>query len=44
MKVGIIRCRLTEDMCPGTADFKVAKEGLLAFADTGPAEIICFLS
>jgi len=24
MKVGIIRCQMTEDMCPGSTDFKVA--------------------
>ncbi len=39
MKVGIIRCQLTEDMCPGSTDFKVAKEGTLAFKETGPVEI-----
>lgn len=44
MKVGIIRCQLTEDMCPGSTDFKVAKEGTLAFEETGPVEIIGFLS
>ncbi len=25
MKVGIIRCQQTEDLCPGTTDFVVAK-------------------
>jgi len=44
MKIGIIRCRQTEDMCPGTADFKVASEGRMAFAETGPAEIVGFVS
>lgn len=44
MKVGVIRCQLTEDMCPGNTDFKVAKEGTLGFAETGPVEIIGFLS
>ncbi|BAE82415.1 hypothetical protein DSY0626 [Desulfitobacterium hafniense Y51] len=44
MKVGIIRCQQTEDMCPGTTDFKVAREGKLAFAETGPVEVIGFLS
>jgi predicted metal-binding protein len=43
-KAGIIRCQQTEDMCPGNTDFKVAKEGRLAFADTGPVEIIGFVS
>lgn len=44
MKVGIIRCQLTEDMCPGTTDFKIAKEGTMAFEETGPVEIVGFLS
>lgn len=44
MKVGIIRCQQTEDMCPGTTDFKVAKEGMCAFEETGPAEIVGFVS
>lgn len=26
MKVGLIRCMQTEDMCPGTTDFKVMRE------------------
>lgn len=43
-KVGIIRCRQTEDMCPGTTDFKVAALGELAFKDLGPVEIVGFVS
>lgn len=43
-KCGIIRCQLTEDMCPGTTDFKVTREGTLAFEETGPVEIVGFLS
>ncbi len=43
-KVGIIRCQQTEDMCPGTTDFKVARNGELAFAEIGPVEIIGFVS
>lgn len=31
MKVGLIRCMQTEDMCPGTTDFKVMKEKKCAF-------------
>lgn len=31
MKVGIIRCMQTEDMCPGTSCFKVMKSKKLAF-------------
>lgn len=44
MKVGIIRCQLTEDMCPGSMDFKVTREGTQAFAGTGPVEVVGFLS
>ncbi|MDD4526931.1 MAG: CGGC domain-containing protein [Candidatus Margulisbacteria bacterium] len=44
MKVGIIRCQQTEDMCPGTTDFKVALEGKLAFEEIGKSEIIGFVS
>lgn len=44
LKVGIIRCQQTEDMCPGTTDFKVARDGKAAFAETGPVEIVGFLS
>lgn len=43
-KVGIIRCQQTEDLCPGTTDFKVAKEGKGAFEQTGPVEIVGFVS
>lgn len=31
MKVGLIRCMQTEDMCPATTDFKVMKEKKCAF-------------
>ncbi|MPM79170.1 hypothetical protein SDC9_126203 [bioreactor metagenome] len=44
MKIGIIRCQQTEDMCPGTTDFKVASKGQLAFQEIGPSEIIGFVS
>lgn len=43
-KVGIIRCQQTEDMCPGTTGFKVAAAGKLAFEETGPVEVIGFVS
>jgi len=39
-KVGVIRCQQTEDMCHGTTDFKVAREGKLAFEETGLVDII----
>jgi LSD1 subclass zinc finger protein len=44
MKVGIIRCQQTEDICVGSLDFKLAKEGKRAFKETGPAEVIGFVS
>lgn len=43
-KAGIIRCEQTEDMCPGTTDFKVAREGKCAFEATGPVEIVGFVA
>ena len=43
-KVGIIRCQQTEDICPGTTDFKVAPLGELGFESIGPAENIGFVS
>ena len=42
--MGIIRCQQTEDLCPGTTDFKVAREGRFAFSETGEAEVIGFVS
>ncbi|MFW5698718.1 MAG: CGGC domain-containing protein [Planctomycetota bacterium] len=44
MKVAIIRCQQTEDLCPGSTDFAVAKAGKLAFAETGPVEVVGFVS
>jgi predicted metal-binding protein len=44
MKAGIIRCHQTEDMCPGTTDFKVSSSGTCAFEETGPVEIVGFVS
>lgn len=43
-KIGIIRCQQTEDMCPGTACFKVATGGKLAFEEFGECEIIGFVT
>ncbi len=31
MKIGLIRCRQTEDICPGTMDFKIIREKKCAF-------------
>jgi len=45
MKVGLIRCMQTEDMCPGTADFKYIREKKGAFKGAeGEIEIIGFNS
>lgn len=44
MKVGIIRCQQTEDMCSGTTDFIVAKKGILGFKEIGTSEIVGFIS
>lgn len=43
MKVGLIRCMQTEDMYPGTTDFKVMKEKKCAFEGIeGEIEVIGF--
>ncbi|GAV21994.1 MULTISPECIES: CGGC domain-containing protein [Carboxydothermus] len=45
MKVGIIRCQQTEDMCPGNTDFAVARENKGVFATSNePVEVIGFVS
>lgn len=45
MKLGIIRCKQTEDKCPGTGDFKAVREKQGAFEGTeGDIEIIGFAS
>ena len=44
MRVGIIRCQQTEDMCPGNTDFKVAATGKMAFEEIGPSEVVGFVS
>lgn len=43
-KIGIIRCQQTEDLCPGTTDFKCAREGTSAFEPFAPCEIVGFVS
>lgn len=41
MKVGLIRCMQTEDMCPATTDFKVMREKKCAFEGVeGEIEVI----
>ena len=43
MKAGLIRCMQTEDMCPGTTDFKVMREKKCAFEGVGEEiEVIGF--
>jgi len=44
MKVGIIRCLQTEDMCPGTTCFKVALDGKTVFQEAGPSEVVGFVT
>jgi len=45
MKVGIIRCQQTEDICPGTMDFKTVKRQKGAFAEfEEPCELVGFVS
>lgn len=44
MKIGIIRCQQTEDVCPGTTDFRYAAAGKGAFEDLGACEVIGFVS
>lgn len=43
-KVGIIRCRETEELCPGSACFTVCAGGRQAFAEYGVCEIVGFVS
>ena len=44
MKVGIIRCQQTEDLCPGATDFLTAAQGKGSFEELGPCEIVGFVS
>lgn len=44
MKIGIIRCQQTEDICPDTTCFKVASEGKAAFQKVGSGEVVGFVS
>ncbi len=43
-KIGIIRCRQTEELCGGTSDFSFASKGKGAFEPLGPCEIVGFVS
>jgi predicted metal-binding protein len=44
LKCGIIRCQQTEDFCPGTTDFAVAKDRKGAFEEFDNVEIVGFVS
>lgn len=44
MKVGIIRCQQTEDICPGTKCLASARDGKEAFQESGAAEVVGFIS
>lgn len=45
MKLGIIRCMQTEEVCPGTMDFAAVKNKTGAFADTpGEIELVGMIS
>jgi len=44
LKVGIIRCQQTEDICPGTACLACAREGKQAFGKTRAVEVVGFIS
>lgn len=44
IKAGIIRCQQTEDMCPGDTDFIMARTGEGVFKETGPVEIMGFVT
>ena len=43
-KIGIIRCRQTEDLCPATTCIRVAITGKAAFENIGESEIIGIVS
>ena len=44
MKVGIIRCQQTEDLCCGASDFRTAAAGEGNFQGLTPVEIVGFVS
>ena len=44
MKIGIIRCQQTEDMCAGYACIKVAEKKKGAFSEMEQTEIVGFVS
>ena len=44
LKVGIIRCQQTEDLCPGTGDFAAVEKKSGAFETLGDCTIVGFVS
>ncbi len=44
MKVGIIRCQLTEDNCHGEYDYDAASQGKYGFHGVGRSEVVGFTS
>ncbi|WP_302815697.1 CGGC domain-containing protein [Bilophila wadsworthia] len=44
MKVGIIRCQQTEELCPGTGDFAAVEKKSGAFETLGDCTIVGFVS
>jgi predicted metal-binding protein len=44
MRIGIIRCQQTEDLCPGTRCLVSAQTGVEAFQAHGPVEVVGFIS
>jgi len=44
VKVGILRCQQTEDICPGTKCLGYAREGKEAFQEVGPSDVVGFIS
>lgn len=44
MKIGIIRCQQTEDICPGTTDFVTVANQKGAFAGLGECTVMGFVS
>jgi predicted metal-binding protein len=43
-KIGIIRCKQTEDICCGDICLQVSRRGKQAFKDIGPAVVVGFAS
>jgi len=44
MKVGIVRCQQTEDICPGTKCLAYARDGKEAYQEMGNVDIVGFIS